>query len=127
MTGAREERGRRLPRERRITRGSEIREMFKRGRRSRTRHLDVLDSDSPASFARVGVVVPRYGHNAVRRNLLKRRLKDALRQELVPRLDGAGAARDVLVRARREAYDAGYGELASQLRRWAEDRWPVSS
>jgi ribonuclease P protein component len=127
MTGAREERGRRLPRERRITRGSEIREMFKRGRRSRTRHLDVLDSDSPASFARVGVVVPRYGHTAVRRNLLKRRLKDALRQELVPRLDGAGAARDVLVRARREAYDAGYGELASQLRRWAEDRWPVSS
>jgi ribonuclease P protein component len=127
MTGAREERGRRLPRERRITRGSEIREMFKRGRRSRTRHLDVLDSDSPASFARVGVVVPRYGHTAVRRNLLKRRLKDALRQELVPRLDGAGEARDVLVRARREAYDAGYGELASQLRQWAEDRWPVSS
>jgi ribonuclease P protein component len=127
MTGAREERGRRLPRERRITRGSEIREMFKRGRRSRTRHLDVLDSDSPASFARVGVVVPRYGHTAVQRNLVKRRLKEALRQELVPRLDGAGAARDVLVRARREAYDAGYGELASQLRRWAEDRWPASS
>jgi ribonuclease P protein component len=127
MTGAREQRGRRLPRERRITRGSEIRDMFKRGRRSRTRHLDVLDSDSPASFARVGVVVPRYGHNAVRRNLLKRRLKEALRQELVPRLDGAGAARDVLVRARRDAYDADYGELASQLRRWAEDRWPVSS
>jgi ribonuclease P protein component len=127
MTGAREQRGRRLPRERRITRGSEIREMFKRGKRSRTRHLDVLDSDSPASFARVGVVVPRYGHTAVRRNLLKRRLKEALRLELVPRLDGAGAARDVLVRARREAYDAGYGELASQLRRWAEDRWPASS
>jgi ribonuclease P protein component len=127
MTGAREQRGRRLPRERRITRGSEIRELFKRGKRSRTRHLDVLDSDSPASFARVGVVVPRYGHTAVRRNLLKRRLREALRQELVPRLDGAGAAWDVLVRARREAYDAGYGELATQLRRWAEDRWPASS
>jgi RNase P protein component len=84
MTGAREQRGRRLPRERRITRGSEIRDIFKRGKRSRTRHLDVLDSDSPASFARVGVVVPRYGHTAVRRNLLKRRLKEALRQELVP-------------------------------------------
>jgi ribonuclease P protein component len=127
MTGAREQRGRRLPRERRITRGPEIRDMFKRGKRSRTRHLDVLDSDSPASFARVGVVVPRYGHTAVRRNLLKRRLKEALRQELVPRLDGAGAARDVLVRARREAYDAGYGDLATQLRRWADERWPASS
>jgi ribonuclease P protein component len=127
MTGAREQRGRRLPRERRITRGSEIRDMFKRGNRSRTRHLDVLDSDSPASFARVGVVVPRYGHTAVRRNLLKRRLKEALRQELVPRLDSAAAARDVLVRARREAYDAGYGDLATQLRRWADERWPASS
>jgi ribonuclease P protein component len=127
MTGAREQRGRRLPRERRITRGSEIRDMFKRGKRSRTRHLDVLDSDSPASFARVGVVVPRYGNTAVRRNLLKRRLKEALRQELVPRLDGAAAARDVLVRARREAYDAEYGDLATQLRRWAEERWPASS
>jgi ribonuclease P protein component len=127
MTGAREQRGRRLPRERRITRGSEIRDMFKRGKRSRTRHLDVLDSDSPASFARVGVVVPRYGHTAVRRNLLKRRLKEALRQELVPRLDEAGAARDVLVRARREAYDAEYGDLATQLRSWAEERWPASS
>jgi ribonuclease P protein component len=127
MTGAREQRGRRLPRERRITRGSEIRDMFKRGKRSRTRHLDVLDSDSPASFARVGVVVPRYGHTAVRRNLLKRRLKEALRQELVPRLDDAGAATDVLVRARREAYDAEYGDLATQLRRWADERWPASS
>lgn len=127
MTGAREERGRRLPRERRITRGSEIRDLFRRGKRSRTRHLDVLDSASPASFARVGVVVPRYGQTAVRRNRLKRRLREALRQELVPRLDGAGAARDVLVRARREAYDARYDDLVVQLVEWVERRWPGSS
>jgi ribonuclease P protein component len=127
MTGARDERGRRLPRERRITRSAEIRDIFKRGKRSRTQHLDVLDSGSPVSFARVGVVVPRYGHTAVRRNRVKRRLKEALRQVVLPRMDGTGVARDVLVRARREAYDARYPVLARELERWLEDRWPGSS
>lgn len=127
MTGARNERGRRLPRERRITRGSEIRDMFKRGKRSRTLHLDVLDSESPASYARVGVVVPKYGHTAVRRNVLKRRLKEILRHVVLPRLDEVSASRNILVRARREAYDARYVELSTQLMRWVEDRWPASS
>lgn len=126
MAGAREQRGRRLPRDRRITRGPEIRDIFKRGRRSRTLHLDVLDSDSPLSFARIGLVVPRHGNTAVRRNQLKRRLREALRCEIVPRLDRTGVARDVLVRARREAYGAGYPELVSQLERWLEERWPES-
>jgi ribonuclease P protein component len=127
MAGAPDERGRRLPRDRRITRGSEIRDLFRRGKRSRTLHLDVLDSASPAPFARVGVVVPRHGQTAVHRNRLKRRLREALRRELVPRLDRAGVARDVLVRARREAYDAGYGELVGQLEEWVETRWRGSS
>jgi ribonuclease P protein component len=127
MAGAREQRGRRLPRERRITRGAEIREVFRRGRRSRTRHLDVLDSDSPASFARVGVVVPRHGHGAVERNGVKRRLREVLRRELVPHLDGVGARRDVLVRARPEAYSARYADFATELEEWARQRWPGSS
>jgi ribonuclease P protein component len=127
MTGAREQRRRRLPRDRRITRGAEIRDIFKRGKRSRTAHLDVLDSESPASFARVGVVVPRFGNSAVRRNLLKRRLREALRQRVVPELDRVGATRDVLVRARREAYEAGFGDLAAELDGWLERRWPGSS
>jgi ribonuclease P protein component len=127
MTGARDQRDRRLPRARRITRGAEIRDIFKRGRRSRTLHLDVLDSDSPLSFVRIGVVVPRYGNTAVDRNRLKRRLREALRCEIVPRLDRKGLARDVLVRARREAYGVDYPDLVSQLERWLEDRWPESS
>jgi ribonuclease P protein component len=127
MADPRPERGRRLAREHRITRSVEIRDIFKRGKRSRTLHLDVLDSDSPASFARVGVVVPRYGHTAVRRNRVKRRLKEALRTEVLPRLERAGAGRDVLVRARREAYHAPYSVLARQLEQWVEERWPGSS
>ncbi len=127
MTGARDRRGRRLPRERRITRGPEIRALFERGKRSRTIHLDVLDSDSSASYSRVGLVVPRYGHTAVLRNRLKRRLREVLRREVLPRLDRAEVKRDVLVRARREAYDARFADLVSQLEGWCESRWPESS
>ena len=127
MAGAPGQRGRRFPRARRITRGSEIRELFKRGRRSRTPHVDVLDSDSPVSYSRAGVVVPKYGQTAALRNQVKRRLKEALRQEVLPRLDEAGMPRDVLVRARRESYGATYSELAGELRLWLEERWPRSS
>ena len=127
MAGAHQPRGRRFPRDRRITRGAEIRALFQRGKRSRTRHLDVLDSGSPASYARVGLVVPKYGHTAVRRNAVKRRLREALRQEVLPRLDQRELARDVMVRARREAYGVAYADLADQLVQWLEERWPASS
>lgn len=127
MAGARETRGRGFPRERRITRGSEIRALFKRGKRSRTPHLDVLFSDSPASFSRVGVVVPRYGNSAVRRNRVKRRLKEALRREVLPRLDESSTEIDLMVRARREAYDTSYARLSGELVEWVETRWPARS
>jgi ribonuclease P protein component len=127
MTGAPEQRGRRYPRARRITRGSEIRALFERGKRSRTPHLDVLVAASPGSFSRVGIVVPRHGHSAVERNRVKRRLREALRQEILPRLDGGSARVDLLVRARREAYGATYAALADELLSWVDARWPASS
>ncbi len=127
MTGAREPRGRGFPREKRITRGSEIRALFRRGKRSRTPHLDVLLSESPASFSRVGVVVPRMGNSAVRRNRVKRRLKEALRREVLPRLEAAGVNADIIVRARREAYDTSYARLSTELVEWVDARWPASS
>ena len=127
MTGAPEQRGRRYPRVRRITRGTEIRSLFKRGKRSRTPHLDVLVADSPASFSRAGLVVPRHGHSAVERNLVKRRLKEALRREVLPRLDERSLSLDILVRARREGYGVPYDTLADELVDWADARWPASS
>ena len=127
MTGAPEQRGRRFPRARRITRGSEIRTLFKRGKRSRTPHLDVLVADSPGSFSRVGLVVPRHGHTAVERNTVKRRLREAVRREVLPRLDGREQAMDVMVRARREAYGVPYAVLSAELMTWLDRRWPASS
>ncbi len=117
----------RLPRARRITRSREIRGLFKRGKRSRTAHLDVFDSPSPVPYPRVGIVVPRYKHPVVERNRLKRRLREILRREILPRLSTAGLNVDVLVRARREAYNAGFGELKGQLEKWLERRWPHES
>lgn len=58
---------------------------------------------------------------------MKRRLKEALRREILPRLDAADADIDLMVRARREAYDVSYARLTGELIDWLEDRWPASS
>lgn len=117
----------RLPRARRLTRSADIRSVFRRGKRSRTVHLDVFDSASPDAHPRIGVVVPKYRHDAVARNLVKRRLREALRRDILPFLDARGLAVDVLVRARREAYGAPFAALRDELVRWCEGRWPASS
>jgi RNase P protein component len=54
--------------------------------------------------------------------VVKRRLREVLRLEVLPRLDTAGIAADVLVRARRDAYGVPYGELRDELVRWTERR-----
>ena len=113
----------RLPRSRRITRSGEIRALFRRGKKSRTADLDVFDSSSPGAFSRVGLVVPRHRHTIVERNLVKRRLREILRVEVLPRLNAAGVSVDILVRARREAYDASFEALRGELVGWAEERW----
>jgi ribonuclease P protein component len=115
-------RGRRLPRRQRIARSAEIRAIFRRGKRSGTAHLDVFDSPSPSSYPRVGVIVPKHRHTVAERNRVKRRLREALRLEVLPRLEAAGIPADVLVRARREAYGAPYGVLRDELVRWVEKR-----
>lgn len=114
--------GRRLPRERRIAHGADIRDILRRGKRSGTAHLDVFDSPSPVAHPRVGVIVPKHRHTIVERNLVKRRLREVMRIEVLPRLSEAGVAADVLVRARRDAYGAAYGELRDELVRWTEKR-----
>lgn len=113
----------RLPRTRRITSSSEIRALFERGKRSRTTHLDVLDFASPVAHPRIGVVVPKHGRNSVDRNKLKRRLREVLRLEVLPRLEERHAEVDVLVRARREAYGASYEQLNDELVQLVEKKW----
>lgn len=47
---------------------------------------------SPLPHARVGFVVPKYGHSSVDRNRLKRRLRELVRTRLLPALRPRAAA-----------------------------------
>lgn len=114
-------RGFALPRAARITHPDEIRALFRRGRRRKTRHLDAFVSPSPSAFPRWGVVVPKHRHTIVQRNLVKRRLRDVGRTVVLPMLRNSGAALDVLVRARPEAYAAPYEALRAELLALAEE------
>ena len=88
---------------------------MRRGKRKRTSHLDVFFQASPVSRPRFGVVVPKHGRRIVDRNLLKRRLREVGRIEILPSLRSVDVSLDVLVRARREAYQAGFDELKKEL------------
>lgn len=68
-------------------------------------------------------MVPRYKRSAVERNVVKRRLREIARQELLPRLSGLAGGRDVLIRARREVYGTSYQELRDELAEWVQERW----
>jgi ribonuclease P protein component len=75
----------------------------------------VFISASPSAYPRLGVVVPKHRQAIVRRNRLKRRLKEIGRTVVLPMLAAAGLPRDVLVRARPEAYAATFAELRAEL------------
>jgi len=111
---------RRFPRAARIRRGSEIQGIRKRGKRLKTRHFDAFVSASPVSRSRVGFVVPKWKHNSVERNRLKRRLKEIARLEVLPRFAECGAVVDLLVRARHDAYEASFDALRDELIALAE-------
>ena len=114
-------RGFALPRAARITHSAEIRALFRRGKRSKTRHLDAFVSPSPAPFARLGVVVPKHKRTIVERNRLKRRLRELGRTVLLPALGNRGAAADVLLRARPEAYTASFASLRDEVAALTEE------
>jgi ribonuclease P protein component len=110
-----------FPRSARITGPDEIRSLFRRGKRRRTRHLDVFLESSPAARSRLGLVVPKHRQTAVARNRLKRRLREIGRTRMLPALEAGGLALDLLVRARPEAYSAAFDELREELDRVVEE------
>ena len=113
--GGRRREGFGLPRQARITASDEIRTLFRRGKRSKTRHLDAFVSPSPAAFARLGIVVPKHKRTIVQRNRVKRRLRELGRTVLLPGLGNRGAAMDVLLRARPESYTASFAQLRDEV------------
>ena len=102
------------------------------GTRIRVEYLDVRAMRSALPHARVGFVVPKYGHSSVDRNRLKRRLRELVRTRLLPSLrpeapvDAASAIAtalvpvDVVVRALPTAYTAPFSALAAEVGRVCE-------
>lgn len=60
---------------------------------------------------RVGVVVPKFGHTSVERNLLKRRLRELVREFVLP-LRGSC---DVVIWAMPSAYRQNFSQLSLTL------------
>ena len=85
--------------------------MLKGGRRLRARLVDVRFVTSSLGHMRIGVLVPKYGFTAVRRNRLKRRLRELARQRLL----GVAQSFDIVIRARREAYAASFAQLSDDI------------
>jgi ribonuclease P protein component len=110
----------RFPREARIRKRSEVRDLYRRGKRRRTEYLDVFVAESPALRMRLAVVVPKHGRRIVERNRVKRRLRESLRLELLPHCRDRGVALDVLIRARPPAYDAEFEQLRNEIRHLAQ-------
>ena len=82
--------------------------------------FDVKTLPSAGPNARVGLIVPKYNYSAVQRNKLKRRLRELTRTNL---LNAEGATpQDVLLRAKRVAYDASFDELRVEIARVATAR-----
>jgi ribonuclease P protein component len=118
------ERRERLPQLFRIRSSNDIRALLERGKRKRTILVEVFFAPSPAGFSRLGLIVPKHGRRIVERNLLKRRLREIARRHVLPALHECGASVDLLVRARREAYEAGFEDLSDALRNATEELCP---
>ncbi len=62
----------------------------------------------------MGLIVPKFRATAVARNRLRRRLKELWRREVQP----DEPPRDLVIRARREAYAAAFTDLRADLLAW---------
>lgn len=120
VAGSERERSEGLPRAARIARSADIRRVLEHGKRKRTPHLDVFVAGAPGTRSRLGLIVPKHGRRIVDRNLLKRRLREIGRREVLPALDGSGARADVLIRARGRAYGADFESLAREVKEAVE-------
>ncbi|MCL7966776.1 MAG: ribonuclease P protein component [marine benthic group bacterium] len=100
-----------FPRASRLRRSSEIRSVFRSGRRHRCGPIDLFLGPGPGDAPRAAIVVPRHGHTAVERNRLKRRLREIVRLHWLP----TGAKGDLIVRARPSAYGSDYGDLLEAM------------
>ena len=76
-------------------------------------------TENTTGHARIGLIVAKHQSSAVARNRLRRRLRELWRCE-VRAAAPAMPAWDVIVRVRREAYQATFDQLRREIVGWAE-------
>lgn len=101
-----------LARENRLIKAEDFRLTMKQGRKVSSEHLVIyLKRDEAAPHARFGFVVAKTVGGAVKRNLVKRRLREISR-ELMPEL---GAQLSVVVRALPGSAELDWNKLREEL------------
>jgi len=116
-----------FPRTSRVRQGGEIRKLLREGIRHRSEAMELFTAPSLEEVPRFGTIVPRYGRAVVERNLLRRRLREIGRRELLPELRRKGCHADLLVRTRPQAYQASFPELRAELIHLTERLCPDAS
>jgi len=76
-----------------------------------TERLEARATASLLLHPRVGVVVPKHRRKVVERNRVKRRLRELVRTRALLSLGRV----DLLIRAKPEAYDSSFDQLAADL------------
>ncbi len=78
----------------------------------RGNNFDFIHLESKRGFPRLGVIIPLHSHNVVERNRLKRRVKEVMRRFVLTELE---LGRDIVIRARKRAYDIDYETVKNEL------------
>jgi ribonuclease P protein component len=104
----------RFSRAQRLSHAPDIESVRRTGKRVKSGLLDVRVTASPSSCARVGIVVPKYGHIIVERNRLRRRIREIVRVHMLPVLASVPPT-DVLIRALPRAYSASFDVLEREI------------
>ena len=80
------------------------------GKRLRTEHLSARAASSLLPYCRVAVVIGKHGRSVVKRNRLRRRLRELVRIHIIPHF----ARVDLVLYASPSAYDLEFAALARE-------------
>jgi ribonuclease P protein component len=103
-----------LPGVARITKKEDFQRARKEGSWRRGNYFDFVLTRSPAGQSRVGLIIPLHAHTAVERNRLKRRAREVMRRYVLPAEE---EARDIVVKARKNAYGLSFDSIKEELER----------
>ena len=104
----------RFPRSRRLRKRAEFQRVYGEGRKLTSAYFRVFFRQTGGSQAtRAGISLPRSVGNAVARNRVRRRIREALRRNWAEIPDGC----EVVIHAQRRAIDAPWKDLEAEIRR----------